>query len=82
MAEDHQTKNAQALSNRDAAIFVADKDAKRNLISLAIETVKDDERLAALSANVKMLAFFDSADVIAEEVYKLAVEYKNQNKQN
>jgi UDP-N-acetylglucosamine--N-acetylmuramyl-(pentapeptide) pyrophosphoryl-undecaprenol N-acetylglucosamine transferase len=82
VAEDHQTKNAQALSNRDAAIFVADKDAKQKLITLAIETVQNDDRLAALSANVKMMAFFNSADVIAEEVYKLAVEYKNQNKQN
>lgn len=80
VAEDHQTKNAQALSTKDAAIFVADKDAKEQLIMLAIKTVKDDARLATLSANVKMMAFFNSADVIAEEVYKLAVEYKNKNK--
>lgn len=80
VAEDHQTKNAQALSTKDAAIFVADKDAKEQLIMLAIKTVKDDARLTTLSANVKMMAFFNSADVIAEEVYKLAVEYKNKNK--
>lgn len=80
VAEDHQTKNAQALSTKDAAIFVADKDAKEQLIMLAIKIVKDDARLATLSANVKMMAFFNSADVIAEEVYKLAVEYKNKNK--
>lgn len=80
VAEDHQTKNAQVLSTKDAAIFVADKDAKEQLIMLAIKTVKDDARLATLSANVKMMAFFNSADVIAEEVYKLAVEYKNKNK--
>lgn len=80
VAEDHQTKNAQALSTKDAAIFVADKDAKEQLIMLAIKTVQDDARLATLSANVKMMAFFNSADVIAEEVYKLAIEYRNQNK--
>ncbi|MBR1667196.1 MAG: undecaprenyldiphospho-muramoylpentapeptide beta-N-acetylglucosaminyltransferase [Bacteroidaceae bacterium] len=77
VAEDHQTKNAQALSTRDAAIFIADKEAKEKLIGIALETVKDDAKLASLSENVKKLAFHNSADVIAEEVYKLAVEYKN-----
>lgn len=76
VAEDHQTKNAQALSTKDAAIFIADKDAKEQLIGTALATVVDDAKLASLSQNVKKLAFHDSADVIAEEVYKLAVEYK------
>ena len=77
VAEDHQTKNALALSTKDAAIFVADKDAKDKLISIALETVSDDKKLASLSENVKKLAFHNSADVIAEEVYKLAMEYHN-----
>lgn len=78
VAEDHQTKNAQALSTKDAAIFIADKEAKDKLIGVALKTVMDDAKLASLSENVKKLAFHNSADVIAEEVYKLAVEYKNQ----
>ena len=77
VAEDHQTKNALALSTKDAAIFVADKEAKEKLIGIALETVTDDAKLASLSQNVKKLAFHNSADVIAEEVYKLAVEYKS-----
>lgn len=77
VAEDHQTKNALALSTKDAAIFVADKDAKDKLISIALETVSDDKKLASLSENVKKLAFHNSADMIAEEVYKLAREYHN-----
>ena len=77
VAEDHQTKNALALSTKDAAIFVADKDAKDKLISIALETVSDDKKLASLSENVKKLAFHNSADMIAEEVYKLAMEYHN-----
>lgn len=77
VAEDHQTKNALALSTKDAAIFVADKDAKDTLISIALDTVSDDKRLASLSENVKKLAFHNSADIIAEEVYKLAMEYHN-----
>jgi len=72
VAEDHQTKNAKALSTKDAAIFVADKDAKEQLIGVALKTVADDAKLASLSENVKKLAFHDSADVIAEEVWKLA----------
>ncbi|MBQ6964984.1 MAG: undecaprenyldiphospho-muramoylpentapeptide beta-N-acetylglucosaminyltransferase [Bacteroidaceae bacterium] len=72
VAEDHQTKNALALSTKDAAIFVADKDAKEQLVGMALEVVRDDAKLASLSKNVKQLAFQNSADVIAEEVYKLA----------
>lgn len=74
VAEDHQTKNALALSTKDAAIFVKDADAKNTLIGIALETVGDDKKLASLSENVKKLAFHNSADVIAEEVYKLAKE--------
>ena len=80
VAEDHQTKNAMALSGRGAAILVKDKDAKDELIGVALKTVMDDLKLDSLSGNVKMMAFHNAADVIAEEVYKLAVEYKN--KQN
>lgn len=72
VAEDHQTKNAQALSTKDAAIFVADKDARSVLISTALATVVDDDKLKSLSENVLKLAFHDSADIIAEEVWKLA----------
>ena len=76
VAEDHQAKNARALSSKDAAIFVADKDAKDTLIGITLDTIADDAKLSSLSENVKKQAFHNSADVIAEEVYKLAVEYK------
>lgn len=76
VAEDHQAKNARALSSKDAAIFVADNDAKDMLIGITLATIADDAKLVSLSENVKRQAFHNSADVIAEEVYKLAVEYK------
>ncbi|MDO4738698.1 MAG: undecaprenyldiphospho-muramoylpentapeptide beta-N-acetylglucosaminyltransferase [Bacteroidales bacterium] len=79
VAEDHQTQNALALSSKDAAIFVADKEAKEKLVQTALETVTNDERLLSLSENVKKLAFLNSSDIIAEEVYKLVVEYKKRN---
>ena len=72
MAEDHQTKNALALSTRDAAIHVKDADATATLLELAVKTVKDDEKLKSLSENVKKLALPDSAKIIAAEVIKLA----------
>ena len=72
VAEDHQTKNAMALVAKDAALYVKDADAPAEVIALAIKTVKDDERLAALGANIKKLGLPDSADIIADEVIKLA----------
>lgn len=72
VAEDHQTKNAMALVNKDAAIYVKDADAPQTLLQQAVETVQDNERLAQLSNNVKKLGKQNSADVIADEVIKLA----------
>lgn len=72
VAEDHQTKNAMALVNKDAAIYVKDADAPDTLLKLAIDTVKDGNKLATLSANIKKLGLKNSADVIADEVIKLA----------
>ena len=72
VAEDHQTKNAMALVNKDAAIYVKDADAPQTLLQQAVETVQDDERLAQLSNNVKKLGKQNSADVIADEVLKIA----------
>ena len=72
VAEDHQTKNALALSTRDAAIYIKDADAPDSLIQTAIETVNDDAKLKSLSENVLKLALPDSANIIAKEVINLA----------
>jgi len=72
VAEDHQTKNALALANKDAAIYVKDADAPATLLQLAVNTVTDNARLRTLSENVKKLALPNSADIIAKEVIKLA----------
>lgn len=76
VAEDHQTKNALALVDKDAALYVRDSEAEEKLLPLAISTVADEVRLKTLSENVKKLAFVDSANKIAEEVYQLAVAYR------
>lgn len=72
VAEDHQTKNAMALVNKDAALYVKDADAPHSLLALAINTVKDADHLAKLSANIRKLGKENSAEVIADEVIKLA----------
>ncbi len=72
VAEDHQTHNAMALVNKDAALLVKDADAEKELIPQALELVIDKERLAILGKNAKSMAFANSADVIADEVLKLA----------
>ena len=72
VAENHQTHNAMALVNRDAAILVRDADAAEQLIPTAIATIQDQDLLAKLHTNVLQLAERDSAKRIAEEVMKLA----------
>lgn len=72
VAEDHQTKNAMALVNRKAALYVKDSEAPEKLIALAVETVKNEELLSDLSKNVLAMALPNSADIIAKEVIRLA----------
>jgi len=72
VAEDHQTKNALALSTKDAAIYVKDSEAPSTLLELAVNTVNDEARLKSLSENILKLALPDSAKIIADEVIRLA----------
>ena len=74
VAEDHQTKNAMALVNKDAAIYVKDADAPKVLLKKAVDTVKDEAKLDSLCENIKKLGLKNSADVIADEVIKLATK--------
>lgn len=71
VAEDHQRKNAMALVNRHAALYVEDAEAPDKLLKLAIETVNNDDELKALGENVKKMGLKNAADVIADEVLKL-----------
>ena len=79
VAEDHQTKNALALVNKNAALYVKDMEAKELLLDKAIEAVKQPDLLKNLSKNITELAFADSANIIAKEVIKLAEKYKDQH---
>ena len=72
VAEDHQTKNALAVVHVDAALYVKDAEAPAQLLDLAIKTVNDEQKLNSLHTNILKLALPDSADIIADEVLKLA----------
>ena len=72
VAEDHQTHNAMALVRRDAAILVKDIDALSDMVPTALDLIGNDDRIAMLEQNILTLALPDSANLIAQEVIKLA----------
>jgi UDP-N-acetylglucosamine--N-acetylmuramyl-(pentapeptide) pyrophosphoryl-undecaprenol N-acetylglucosamine transferase len=71
VAEDHQTKNAQALVTRGAAIMVTDADAGQSLVPTMIDTVADAALTASLAGNVEKMALRDAAEHIVDEVEKI-----------
>lgn len=76
VAEDHQTKNAMALVNKNAALCVKDSEVGDKLMQLIIDMIHSPERLKQLSNNIAQLALPDSANIIAKEAYKLIEEKK------
>lgn len=79
VAEDHQTKNALALADKDAALYVKDSEAPETLIPLAIDTVHKADVLGRLQGNISRLALKDSANIIANEVYELAIKHQERH---
>lgn len=72
VSEDHQTHNAMALVNKDAAILVKDVEAQQMLVPTALALIQNEERLKALHENILTLAQRNSAERIAKEVIRLA----------
>lgn len=71
VAEDHQTKNAMALVNKDAAILIKDSDARNILAENAIKLISNNKKKEILSKNIKYFSKTDAANQIAEQIYKL-----------
>lgn len=71
VAEDHQTHNAMALVNKDAALIIKDSEAADRLMSEAIALAGDAGRIAALEKNIAVLAKTDAAMTIATEIYRI-----------
>lgn len=76
VAEDHQTKNAQALVNKNAALMMSDKDCNDKLVRKMLEIVNDDPQLNSLSERIIQLAKPNATKDIVDEIEKLV----NQNK--
>ena len=74
-AEDHQTKNAMSLVNKNAAILVKDTEASSKLVNEAVKLIADDARQQELKQNMAKMALPNAAEVITNEVLKL-VGYK------
>jgi UDP-N-acetylglucosamine--N-acetylmuramyl-(pentapeptide) pyrophosphoryl-undecaprenol N-acetylglucosamine transferase len=74
VAEDHQTRNAEALSNKGAAMLIADNQAYKTLVDEAVKLISDKTRRAMFSENILKMADRDADVRIAEEVLKLATK--------
>jgi len=71
VAEDHQTKNAKALVERNAAILVKDSDAKDLLIQELLKLIKDDNKWVEMGVNLQKLAKPNADERIVDELYKI-----------
>lgn len=71
VAEDHQTKNAQAMVQNDAAELVKDVDARTQLIDQAIALINNEKRKEELAQNIKAMAKPNAANEIVDEIVKL-----------
>ena len=70
VAEDHQTKNALSLSEKDAAILVKDSDAVEHLLPTALDVLQHLERLTALTQHITAMEKHDAAKEIVDEIYR------------
>ncbi len=72
VAEDHQTKNAMALVENQAALLIKDADSKTELLKETFKLLGDNARLKSLSENIRKLgrpnAAKDIVDVIMEVI--------------
>lgn len=75
VAEDHQTRNAMSLVDKDAAILVKDNEAPEKLIPELITLLSNPERQKNLSNTVRLLAIPDATERILKEVMHLIPEH-------
>jgi len=68
VAEDHQTFNAKALSGKDAAVLIPEKEMEKELIPNLDRILKDEEEIKKLSENIKKLALPNASKDIVNEV--------------
>jgi len=77
VSEDHQTKNAQALVVKNAALMITDANALTQLIPTALELLKNETHCEELQSNIAALAKPNAAQDIVDELLKLVDNRKN-----
>lgn len=80
VTEDHQTKNAEALSGRNAAILITDMDAMEDLVPAVVGLSKNEHKQEQLRENIRKMAFPDAANTIADEALKLISRKRSKKK--
>lgn len=73
-AEDHQTKNANVLVGRNAAVIIKDNEVREELGEKVIDLINDENELNRMSRQMEPMGFRDAADIIADEAIKLAIK--------
>jgi UDP-N-acetylglucosamine--N-acetylmuramyl-(pentapeptide) pyrophosphoryl-undecaprenol N-acetylglucosamine transferase len=71
VAEDHQTKNAKALTDYGAALMLTDINAPVQLAGLVTDLLSDEEKRSAMSNAIKGFAKREATKAIVEEIIKI-----------
>ena len=71
VTDDHQTKNAEVLSELNAAMLITDKDAPQTLINTCIELIKDTEKMSEMQEKLKQIAKPQATETIANRIASL-----------
>lgn len=74
VAEDHQTKNAEALASRGAAVLIPDAEARTSLTAEILKLMADSKRLKDMSQKISELALRNSDERIVDEIVKILNE--------
>jgi UDP-N-acetylglucosamine--N-acetylmuramyl-(pentapeptide) pyrophosphoryl-undecaprenol N-acetylglucosamine transferase len=80
VAEDHQTKNAQALTNNNAAVLLPDHAAEEQLTEIVIKMIANRKQLNSLSENIALFAQHNSVERIVDEMLRILNIPINQQK--
>lgn len=79
VAEDHQTKNARALEEKDAAILVRDKEAAEKLVPAILSLIADHEKQKTLGNNIRTLGKPNATRDIVQEILALAEKRRSKS---
>jgi UDP-N-acetylglucosamine--N-acetylmuramyl-(pentapeptide) pyrophosphoryl-undecaprenol N-acetylglucosamine transferase len=74
VSEDHQTKNAMALVDKDAAVMITDTEIDKKLFPVAFDLVNNTELCQLMATNIKILAKPEATKTIVDEVEKLIIQ--------